>query len=90
MASLITGHPVSPEFAMTGEVSLRETIMPIGGLNEKLMAAQRAGVKTVFIPNENKDDLDDVADEIKDKLTIIPVSHVDEVLEKTGIKKEAR
>jgi ATP-dependent Lon protease len=54
------------------------------------MAAQRAGVKTVFIPNENKDDLDDVADEIKDKLTIIPVSHVDEVLEKTGIKKEAR
>ena len=90
LASLITGHPVSPEFAMTGEVSLRETIMPIGGLNEKLMAAQRAGVKTVFIPNENKDDLDDVADEIKDKLTIIPVSHVDEVLEKTGIKKEAR
>jgi ATP-dependent Lon protease len=64
--------------------------MPIGGLNEKLMAAQRAGVKTVFMPNENKDDLDDVADEIKDKLTIITVSHLDEVLEKTGIKKEAR
>ena len=85
LASLLTDHPVSPEFAMTGEVSLRETVMPIGGLNEKLMAAQRAGVKTVFIPQDNKDDLEDIPDEIKDKLTIIPISHVEEVLKKTGI-----
>ena len=85
LASLLTDHPVSPEFAMTGEVSLRETVLPIGGLNEKLMAAQRAGVKTVFIPQDNKDDLEDIPDEIKDKLTIIPISRVEDVLKKTGI-----
>jgi ATP-dependent Lon protease len=83
LASLVTGKPVSPEYAMTGEVSLRGGVMPIGGLPEKLMAAQRAGITKVFIPKENVEDLDEVADEIKEKLEIIPVSKVTEVLDRT-------
>ena len=71
--------------AMTGEVSLRGVVTPIGGLPEKLMAASRAGIQTVFIPIENEDDLDEVPQEVKDKLTIIPVSDVTEVLERAGI-----
>lgn len=81
LASLVTGRPVNPEYAMTGEVSLRGVIMPIGGLPEKLMAAQRAGVKQVFIPEENMDDLRDVAPEVKDALKIVPVHQVSEVLD---------
>ena len=80
LASLLTGKKVSPEYAMTGEVSLRGGVMPIGGLPEKLMAAQRAGITKVLIPADNEQDLDDVADEVKNKLKIIPVKKVTEVL----------
>ena len=80
LASLVTGTAVSPQIAMTGEVSLQGNVKPIGGLPEKLMAAQRAGVKKVFIPKENEDDLRDVAAEIRDELTIVPVSRVTDVL----------
>ena len=80
LASLVTGKAVSPEYAMTGEVSLRGCVMPIGGLPEKLMAAQRAGITKVLIPYENMDDLSDVADEVKEKLEIIPVKKVTDVL----------
>ena len=80
LSSLVTGKPAPAEIAMTGEVSLRGGVMPIGGLPEKLMAAQRAGVKHVFIPYENVDNLDDVADEVKEKLEITPVKTVQEVL----------
>lgn len=82
IASLVTNKAVSPEYAMTGEVSLRGKVMPIGGLPEKLMAAQRAGISKVLIPAENVDDLDEVADEVKEKLKILPVKTVDEVLKK--------
>ncbi|MGI6070317.1 MAG: endopeptidase La [Blautia sp.] len=82
LASLVTGKCVSPEYAMTGEVSLRGGVMAIGGLPEKLMAAQRAGITKVFIPYENVEDLDDVAQEVKDKLEIIPVKKVREVLDR--------
>lgn len=81
LSSLVTGKSVSPEFAMTGEISLRGGVMPIGGLPEKLMAAQRAGVHKVFIPQDNVEDLEDVAEEVKEKLEIIPVKKVREVLE---------
>lgn len=67
---------------MTGEVSLTGRVMPIGGLPEKLMAAERAGVKTVFIPKENEEDLEEVAKEVREKLTILPVEKVTDVLEK--------
>ena len=85
LASLLTGKAVSPEYAMTGEVSLRGGVMPIGGLPEKLMAAQRAGISKVFIPEANVDDLDDVAEEVREKLEIIPVKKVEDVLERVGI-----
>ena len=67
---------------MTGEVSLRGTVMPIGGLPEKLMAAQRAGITKVFIPADNVEDLEDVAEEVKTKLEIIPVKKVTDVLDR--------
>ena len=82
LASLVTGKPVGPEYAMTGEVSLRGVVMPIGGLPEKLMAAQRAGIKKVFIPADNVEDLDDVAKEVRESLEIIPVHKVTDVLKK--------
>ena len=80
LSSLVNNIPVSPEYAMTGEVSLRGNVMPIGGLPEKLMAAARAGIKKVFIPEENKDDLKEVAKEVLDELEIIPVKKVEDVL----------
>lgn len=82
LASLVTGKAVSTDYAMTGEVSLRGGVMPIGGLPEKLMAAQRAGITKVLIPADNVDDLEDVADEVKEKLEITPVKKVSEVLKK--------
>ncbi len=80
LTSLVTGKPVNPAIAMTGEVSLRGNVMPIGGLPEKLMAAVRAGVKTVFIPEKNVEDLEDVAEEVKKELEIVPVKKVKDVI----------
>lgn len=80
LASLVTGRSVDPCCAMTGEVSLRGGVMPIGGLPEKLMAAQRSGIKKVYIPYDNTEDLDDVAEEVKEKLDIVPVKKVTDVL----------
>ena len=82
LSSLVTGKAVDTDIAMTGEVSLRGGVMPIGGLPEKLMAAQRAGIRKVFIPEDNMEDLEDVADEVKEKLEIIPVKKVTDVLKK--------
>lgn len=89
LASLVTGREVPSDIAMTGEVSLRGRVMPIGGLPEKLMAAQRAGVRTVFIPEDNVDDLEDVAQEVRDSLRIVPVKDIDSVLRQTGIIGQA-
>ena len=72
---------MNPKIAMTGEISLRGNVMPIGGLPEKLMAAVRAGVKTVFIPEKNVEDLEDVAEEVKKDLNIIPVKKITDVIE---------
>lgn len=80
LASLVTGRTADTDLAMTGEVSLRGRVLPIGGLPEKLMAAQRSGIKRVIIPEDNREDLEDVAEEIKEKLTIIPVKDIAEVL----------
>src|ERR1051325_2582293 len=78
--SVITGIPVRRDVAMTGEVTLRGRVLPIGGLKEKLLAALRAGIKTVIIPSENEKDLAEIPDNVKSGLKIIPVSNVDEVL----------
>ena len=90
IASLVTGIPVPPNIAMTGEVSLEGVVSAIGGLPEKLMAAERAGVQKVFIPKENIDDLRDVAAEVRDRLEIIPVESIEEVLTALGILKKDR
>ncbi|MDO4974327.1 MAG: endopeptidase La [Eubacteriales bacterium] len=85
LASLLCGKSVDPHVGMTGEVSLRGGVNPIGGLPEKLMAAQRAGVRQVFIPAENEEDLRDVAEEVRATLSITPVHDVTEVLSALGL-----
>ncbi|MFM2100758.1 MAG: endopeptidase La [Pseudomonadota bacterium] len=80
MISTLTGIAVRRDVAMTGEVTLRGRVLPIGGLKEKLLAALRGGIKTVLIPHENEKDLVEIPANIRDGLTIIPVRHVDEVL----------
>ncbi len=85
LSSLVTGTPVPPSIGMTGEVSLQGGVNPIGGLPEKLLAAQRAGVKKVFIPADNVDDLRDVPEEVKENLEIVPVEEASEVLKALGI-----
>ncbi len=80
IVSTLTGIPVKRDVAMTGEVTLRGRVLPIGGLKEKLLAALRGGISTVLIPAENEKDLEDVPTNVREGLTIIPVSHVDEVL----------
>ena len=81
MVSVLTEIPVRRDIAMTGEITLRGRILPIGGLKEKLLAAVRGGLKTVLIPMDNVKDLADVPDNVKKKIEIRPVSTVDEVLE---------
>ncbi len=80
IVSVLTGIPVKKTVAMTGEVTLRGRVTAIGGLKEKLLAALRGGITTVLIPQENVKDLEEIPDNVKKLLTIIPVSHVDEVL----------
>ena len=80
IVSVLTGIPVRRDVAMTGEITLRGRVLPIGGLKEKLLAAMRAGIKTVFIPKDNEKDLADIPDSVKKGLEINPVSHVDEVI----------
>jgi ATP-dependent Lon protease len=80
MISTLTGIPVRRDVAMTGEVTLRGRVLPIGGLKEKLLAALRGGIKTVLIPAENEKDLAEIPASVKENLEIVAVSHVDEVL----------
>ncbi|MBY0583659.1 MAG: endopeptidase La [Sphingomonas sp.] len=80
IVSTLTGVPVRRDIAMTGEVTLRGRVLPIGGLKEKLLAAMRGGIKTVLIPQENEKDLVEIPANIREGLTIVPVQHVDEVL----------
>jgi ATP-dependent Lon protease len=82
IVSTLTGVPVRADVAMTGEVTLRGRVLPIGGLKEKLLAALRGGIKTVLIPEENRKDLAEIPANITENLEIVPVSHVDEVLER--------
>ncbi|OGS72368.1 MAG: endopeptidase La [Gallionellales bacterium GWA2_60_142] len=81
IVSALTGIPVRADVAMTGEITLRGEVLPIGGLKEKLLAAQRGGIKTVLIPQENTKDLTEIPDNIKNKLDIHPVKWIDQVLE---------
>ncbi len=80
LVSAYTGIPVRKDIAMTGEITLRGHVLPIGGLKEKLLAALRAGIKTVLIPEENKKDLEEIPDNVKEGMEIIPVTRAEEVL----------
>jgi len=81
LVSALANIPVRNDVAMTGEITLRGEVLPIGGLKEKLLAAHRAGIKTVLIPEENRKDLAEIPDNVKDKLEIKPVRWIDEVLD---------
>jgi ATP-dependent Lon protease len=87
IVSVLTGIPVRRDVGMTGEITLRGRVLPIGGLKEKLLAAMRAGIKTVFIPKENEKDLADIPESVKKGLEINPVSHVDEVIMRALARK---
>jgi ATP-dependent Lon protease len=80
IVSILTGIPVRRDIAMTGEITLRGRVLPIGGLKEKLLAALRAGITTVFIPKENEKDLAEIPDNVKKHLKLVPVADVDEVI----------
>ena len=81
LASLISGRPVLPEIAMTGELTLRGRVLPVGGMKEKVLAAHREGLKTIIYPEQNTKDLEDVPPEILSELEMVPVKHIQEVLD---------
>ena len=83
LASLFTGRKVDPHLAMTGEITLRGAVLPIGGLKEKLLGARRAGITKVLIPGENREDLREIPEELKAELEILPVDTVEDVLRET-------
>jgi ATP-dependent Lon protease len=87
IVSILTGIPVRRDVAMTGEITLRGRVLPIGGLKEKLLAALRAGITTAFIPKENEKDLAEIPDNVKKAIKIIPVAHVDEVISQALVRK---
>ncbi len=87
IASLVTGHEVDPRLAMTGEISLRGAVLPVGGIKEKVLAAHRAGIKRVILPKDNEKNLDDIPNDVKDELEFILVETVEDVIQETiGIK----
>src|SRR6058998_2704207 len=87
IVSVMTGIPIRHDVAMTGEITLRGRVLPIGGLKEKLLAAARGGIKTVLIPEDNAKDLTEISDAIKGGMTIIPVARLDDVVAKALVKK---
>ena len=87
IVSILTGIPVRRDIAMTGEITLRGRVLPIGGLKEKLLAALRAGITTVFIPKDNEKDLAEIPDNVKKHLKLIPVAHVDDVIAQALVRK---
>jgi ATP-dependent Lon protease len=80
LASLVTGRPVKPEVAMTGEVTLQGRVLPIGGLKQKVLAAHRAGLTEVILPGRNAPDLDDLPEKVREAMTFHPVFTIDEAL----------
>jgi ATP-dependent Lon protease len=87
LASLVTGKAVDPTVAMTGEVTLSGAVLPVGGIKEKVLAAHRAGIKTVILPRENERDLIDVPEDARDELTFVPVDTIEDLLrEALGIE----
>jgi len=89
LASAMSGLKVRSDVAMTGEITLRGRVLPIGGLKEKVLAAHRAGITTILLPQDNKKDLAEIPAQVKRKMTFILVSHMDEVIDHAIMKSEA-
>jgi ATP-dependent Lon protease len=89
LASALTKRAVRREVAMTGEITLRGRVLPIGGLKEKVLAAHRAGIRLVLLPADNEGDLDDIPDNVRSEMELILVSHMDEVLPRALREKSA-
>ena len=89
IASRVTCRPVRADVAMTGEITLSGMVLPIGGLKEKALAAQRAGIRRIVIPRRNEPDIDDIPEVLRRKMTFMPVDHIDEVLD-IALQKRAR
>jgi len=89
LASALTGRPVRHEVAMTGEVTLRGRVLPIGGLKEKLLAARRGGIKTVLLPQDNGKNLSDLPDTLKNNLDLQLVANMDQVLDLALVAKDS-
>ncbi|NMA96565.1 MAG: endopeptidase La, partial [Phyllobacteriaceae bacterium] len=87
IVSVMTGIPVRNDVAMTGEITLRGSVLPIGGPKEKLLAALRGGIKTVLIPEENVRDLQEIPDIVKEGMEIVPVTRMDQVIERALVRK---
>ncbi|MDU0203532.1 endopeptidase La [Paenibacillus sp. MAH-36] len=86
LISALTNIPVSRSVAMTGEITLRGRVLPIGGLKEKALAAHRAGIRTILLPQDNEKDIVEIPESVRDEMTFIPVSHMDQVLEHALVK----
>ena len=80
MVSGLTGRKIRSDVAMTGEITIRGNVLPIGGLKEKVLAAYREGIKTIVLPKENERDIEDIPENIREKLEFVPVEHMDQVL----------
>lgn len=85
LISLLTQKSIRPEVGMTGEITLRGQVLPVGGIKEKMLAAHRAGLKTIFLPKENKGDLNELPDEVKKSIQFIPVENVKQILKKAMV-----
>src|SRR4051812_43324698 len=90
LVSALTGKPIRREVGMTGEITLRGRVLPIGGLKEKSLSAHRAGLKTIIIPKDNLKDIDDIPESVRNELEFVPVAHVDEVLKRALLEGGAR
>ena len=89
IASLFSGRPVHSEIGMTGEVTLRGRVLPVGGIKMKVLAAHRAGLTTVILPKRNERDLEDLPDDVRNGMTFVPVDGIDEALEVALVRPEA-
>ncbi|KUK46290.1 MAG: Lon protease [Anaerolinea thermophila] len=88
LVSLLTKKPIRPDVGMTGEITLRGQVLPVGGIKEKMLAAHRAGLKTIFLPKENKGDLDELPEEVRKSIQFIPVDDVSQILKKAMVSEE--
>lgn len=88
LVSALSNRAVRKEVAMTGEITLRGRVLPIGGLKEKTLSAHRAGITTIIFPEDNKKDLDDIPESVRKELTFIPVSHLDQVLKHALVEEK--